>query len=463
MRTKQLAPGMIVMAVAGSLALVPARAGVLGRLRASIHSLWSRQAATHSTAHAARLHANNLQGQAGALHDRLEQTQQSLQSATDTYYDYWHQMRRTEAKLVKTRHRLQLVTAHYDQHRAMFGRRLAAMQRVGKLGYMQLFLGSRTLSDLTRRAYLFNTLTTRDAAMQANLHEDRNELQSAHVELMAQWNERNHLQLASNQQRVRIASAAQEQQRMLYQINHSRYATLAYVAAQEQSSHEIEGMIGALSARRVALIRSYEETAGARRAAYRSYRRYTRRRVARRVNRVRYVRSPAGELKPMAIQEIVYHDEMVAVDGGKGSMSQGFSQDGDTGGDDSWGLPVQGRLSSRFGIRYHPILRQRKLHTGDDLAAPYGTPIRAAHGGHVLWSGWKKAYGNTVIVDNGHGLTTLYGHASKLGVKQGQPLKRGEYIGNVGSTGWSTGPHLHFEVRKNGKPIDPTPYLHGKP
>ena len=75
----------------------------------------------------------------------------------------------------------------------------------------------------------------------------------------------------------------------------------------------------------------------------------------------------------------------------------------------------------------------------------------------------RKAYGNTVIVDNGHGVTTLYGHASKLGVKQGQPIKRGEYIGNVGSTGWSTGPHLHFEVRKDGKPIDPTPYLHGKP
>ena len=113
-------------------------------------------------------------------------------------------------------------------------------------------------------------------------------------------------------------------------------------------------------------------------------------------------------------------------------------------------------------MRYHPILGRRKLHTGDDLAVSYGSPFRAARGGTVLWAGWKKAYGNTVIVDHGGGVCTLYGHASKLNVSAGQSVNAGQYIGNVGSTGWSTGPHLHFEVRKNGKPIDPTCYLHGR-
>ncbi|MBV9467754.1 MAG: peptidoglycan DD-metalloendopeptidase family protein [Abitibacteriaceae bacterium] len=447
---------------------VPAHAGILSRLRASISALWSRKAATHGAAQQARVRANNLQGQSVSLHDRLEQTQQALQRSTDTYYGYWHQMRRTEVQINKTRRRLKVATDHYYAHRAMFGRRLSAMQRCGKLGYLQLFLGSRTLSDLTRRAYLFNALTTRDAEMQAELHQDRDELQRTHVALMDEWNRRNRLQLAANRERERIARAERDQQRMLYAINHSRYATIAYIAAQEQSSHEIEGMIGELSAKRASIIQAYEEQAAARRRAYysnnRGYHRYVRRRVARRVNTTRYVRSPAGELKPMPIQEIVYRDEMVPVDQGSGSLSQGFSQDnGGQGGGDGWGTPVQGHLSSRYGIRYHPILHRRKLHTGDDMAAPYGAPIRAAHGGRVLWAGWKKAYGNTVIVDAGNGLTTLYGHASKLGVKPGQPIKRGEYIGNVGSTGWSTGPHLHFEVRKNGKPIDPTPYLHEKP
>jgi murein DD-endopeptidase MepM/ murein hydrolase activator NlpD len=125
-----------------------------------------------------------------------------------------------------------------------------------------------------------------------------------------------------------------------------------------------------------------------------------------------------------------------------------------------WALPVRGRLSSRFGMRYHPILRRRKMHTGDDLAAPYGASFRAARGGRVVYSGWKAAYGNTVIVDNGDGTSTLYGHASRLKVRPGQMVRAGQTIGNVGSTGWSTGSHLHFEVRKNGKPVNPSGYLH---
>jgi murein DD-endopeptidase MepM/ murein hydrolase activator NlpD len=104
-------------------------------------------------------------------------------------------------------------------------------------------------------------------------------------------------------------------------------------------------------------------------------------------------------------------------------------------------------------------LRRRKLHTGDDLAARHGSPFKAARGGTVLWAGWKKAYGKTVIVDHGDGVATLYGHASKVGVRPGQNVRAGEYLGNVGSTGWSTGPHLHFEVRKNGKPVNPRAFL----
>ena len=76
-----------------------------------------------------------------------------------------------------------------------------------------------------------------------------------------------------------------------------------------------------------------------------------------------------------------------------------------------------------------------------------------------MWAGWKEAYGNTIIIGSGNGLTTLYAHASRLNVRSGQPVRRGQYIGNVGSTGWSTGPHLHFEVRRNGVPINPTRYL----
>ncbi|MDQ3814227.1 MAG: peptidoglycan DD-metalloendopeptidase family protein [Armatimonadota bacterium] len=461
-RTTRRTLGVASVVVCGTLTTLPlmiepAQAGILSRLRQAISSLWGQKSDRQDSAQGARAQASALQQRAETVHDRLERMQQAWLQANENYYNYWRQMKRTEAQIVTTRHRVQIVTARYKRHRKLFGQRLAAMQRTGKLGYLQFFLSARTLSDLTRRSYFFNVLTTRDAALQAAIQQDKQELEQTQNTLMAQWHERNRLQLAANRERLRVASARSEQQRLLYQINHSRYAALSYAAAQEQSAREIEGMIGELMARRSAIIQSYEEQAARRRAYRRFYRRYHRRRVARRVTRVRYARSFGGELKPMPIQEVIYRDEMVPLD--SGGLSDSFdSEDGHQHSDD-WSLPVRGRMSSRFGIRRHPILRRRRMHTGDDLAARYGTPIKAARSGRVLWAGWKKAYGNTVIVDNGDGVTTLYAHASKVGVKPGQPIKSGEYIGNVGSTGWSTGSHLHFEVRKNGKPIDPSPYL----
>lgn len=121
--------------------------------------------------------------------------------------------------------------------------------------------------------------------------------------------------------------------------------------------------------------------------------------------------------------------------------------------------PVGGRVSSSFGYRVHPIFGVRKLHTGVDLAAGAGTPIVASATGRVVFAGWRGGYGRTVIVDHGGGVTTLYAHQSSLSVSQGQSVTRGQQVGRVGSTGYSTGPHLHFEVRVNGSPVDPMRYV----
>ncbi|MFQ3615171.1 MAG: peptidoglycan DD-metalloendopeptidase family protein [Cyanobacteriota bacterium] len=122
-------------------------------------------------------------------------------------------------------------------------------------------------------------------------------------------------------------------------------------------------------------------------------------------------------------------------------------------------IPADGRLTSGFGYRVHPILGYRRFHAGIDFGAPTGTPIRAANNGVVIYSGWYGGYGRSVIVDHGNGITTLYAHASRVYVSEGQAVSRGEAIAAVGSTGFSTGPHLHFEVRKNGEPVDPLNYL----
>jgi murein DD-endopeptidase MepM/ murein hydrolase activator NlpD len=121
--------------------------------------------------------------------------------------------------------------------------------------------------------------------------------------------------------------------------------------------------------------------------------------------------------------------------------------------------PLRGQLTSRFGMRTHPIYHITKMHTGIDLSAPSGTPIRASAGGEVVYAGWWGGYGNVVIIDHGGGISTLYAHCSAIYVRKGQSVSQGEVIAAVGSTGLSTGPHLHFEVRKNGKPVDPLGYL----
>jgi murein DD-endopeptidase MepM/ murein hydrolase activator NlpD len=121
--------------------------------------------------------------------------------------------------------------------------------------------------------------------------------------------------------------------------------------------------------------------------------------------------------------------------------------------------PSAGQLTSGFGYRIHPILGYSRFHSGLDFGADYGTAIRAAAPGKVLFAGWYGGYGQTVILDHGNNFATLYGHASEIYVTEGQIIQRGTPIAAVGSTGLSTGPHLHFEVRVAGQPVDPQEYL----
>lgn len=121
--------------------------------------------------------------------------------------------------------------------------------------------------------------------------------------------------------------------------------------------------------------------------------------------------------------------------------------------------PASGRVSSYFGGRPDPFSNRKKQHEGIDIAAGYGQGIRASANGKVVYSDYYSGYGYTVIIDHGNGLSTLYAHASKLLVKKGSIVKMGQEIAKVGSSGRSTGAHLHFEVRVNGQQVDPLKYL----
>lgn len=127
--------------------------------------------------------------------------------------------------------------------------------------------------------------------------------------------------------------------------------------------------------------------------------------------------------------------------------------------ENGWVRPVPGPVTSGFGYRTHPISGTRRLHTGADMSAGCGEPIYAATGGTVVVASWYGGYGNAIVVDHGGGVATLYAHQTSFAVGSGSSVSTGQVVGYVGTTGYSTGCHLHFEVRLSGSPVDPTPYI----
>ncbi len=125
--------------------------------------------------------------------------------------------------------------------------------------------------------------------------------------------------------------------------------------------------------------------------------------------------------------------------------------------------PVIAAITSPFGWRYHPIFHTEKFHSGIDFGAAYGIPIHAADGGKIIEAGWIGGYGKVVIINHGtirgKNFSTLYGHMSRVAVSMGQMVSKGQVVGYVGATGYATGPHLHFEVRINGRPVNPLQFL----
>ncbi len=144
-----------------------------------------------------------------------------------------------------------------------------------------------------------------------------------------------------------------------------------------------------------------------------------------------------------------------SVAGGTGSNDNIESLPGESG----FLRPISGRITSYYGYRVNPVTGQYKLHKGIDYAGNYGEPIKASKSGVVEYSGWISGYGNTIILGHGNGVQTLYPHAQSLNVSYGDTVSQGDIIATVGSTGNSTGPHLHFEIRINGEAVDPLNYI----
>ncbi len=170
----------------------------------------------------------------------------------------------------------------------------------------------------------------------------------------------------------------------------------------------------------------------------------------------RYMSSLKNNLKEMQRQEAAMDAQSAQIEKDILAAQRAVEY---AGGAMAWPVPGNYRITSNFGGRADPITGVWSNHGGTDIAAPNGTAIVSANAGVVIFAGWHYSYGNYVIVDHGGGIATLYGHCSKLLVSKGRAVSRGEKIALIGSTGYSTGNHLHFEVRINGVRTQPMNYL----
>lgn len=163
--------------------------------------------------------------------------------------------------------------------------------------------------------------------------------------------------------------------------------------------------------------------------------------------------------KYKAIYESAEKAEQELINQNKSALSYSANPVNYTGGKFLWPVPSSSRITSQYGYRIHPVYKTRKFHSGIDISAGYGVNILASADGTVTLATDNGGYGKCIIINHGSGLTTLYAHNSVLLVSKGEKVTRGQIISRAGSTGVSTGPHLHYEVRVNGSTTDPVPYL----
>lgn len=348
---------------------------------------------------------------AANLRRQLAETDAGIARAGEALDGLQARIRHTERNLAWNRIQLDAAEATLARHNDALRRRLVDAYERGDLGYIEVMFASRSFNEFVERwediRYLIaaNERTVRERReAQASVARARDALEREEFGLRDD-------ERREQQTKFQLAALAAERVQLVAVAEAQR----AHVATEVA---RLEDLTAAQEAALERLIRERQRQEAARRAAEEEQRR----RAA----------QLAGEQAPPP-----------ANTGAPGSFS--------------W--PASGPITSPFGMRSDPLGHGFRMHTGVDIGAPMGSTITAAATGRVIFAGWYGGYGNAVIIDHGGQTSTLYGHCSQIFVANGQDVERGQAIAAVGSTGESTGPHLHFEVRINGIPVEPTSRL----
>ncbi|MFZ0033120.1 MAG: peptidoglycan DD-metalloendopeptidase family protein [Candidatus Cybelea sp.] len=353
-----------------------------------------------------------------------------------------------QARLHAKRGELHAVTMHYDDLQRQLGETNAAIGQVsGRIDSLQ------TQQSSTQRRIDWTSVQLDAAQRSLRLHDQMLKRRLVDVyefgdltyfnaligarsfsEFVERWEDLR-LLIAANERTVRTRKAAEERVAAIEaDLERTRLALQQEEAAQQEARSQLDSLAGER--------RNLVELTAVRRRSVESQ-------VAQIEGLSAAEESALEGLILERERELAAQRRAAGIAGGVESGAPGMF---------SW--PVTGTITSPFGWRTNPFGGGPEFHQGLDIAAPMGTTVTAAAGGTVIMAQWYGGYGNYILIDHGAGYSTGYGHLSAMYVSSGQSVQRGQAIGAVGSTGQSTGPHLHFEVRIAGKPVDPAPRLH---
>lgn len=366
----------------------------------------------NSQKHDAQRKIDEAKRKQAAITDQIEDSDKKLSQIQSQIETIRSELQAVSSKRMQTEKELDIVQAELEDtvlelnkavkrvkfNKKVLNNRIANTYKNGKVSYIEVLLNARSFTDLVNRASFLQFIIEQDNQLLKRMKRAKQavEEQKKQIELKKQKVQNIKVDLVAQEQRVAAVKKAQEDKKR-EEFSEKLYKQKLFDDAEKDKQKYIQ-------------------------------------------------------LEEKLQQESQDIESML-------KRMQGSSSSSPVMGTGKFIQPASGRLSSNFGYRIHPVYKYRKFHSGVDIAAPGGTPIYAADNGRVIFSGRKGGYGNTVIVDHGGGLTTLYAHCSALYASVGKKVSKGTHIAAVGSTGLSTGNHLHFEVRVNGSPVNPLNYL----
>lgn len=335
----------------------------------------------------------------GSVSEQLRQIEGQLRQATTELNTITEQRVAVENDITLNERQLAEAQKRLEGREAVFYKRVRDIYINGRLSYLDVVIGSKDFSDFANRLEVLKRIIDSDINLISEIKKERAQIEAHKKKLEEDRAKLVELEKAALAKQAEIEQKKAERNVVLQKAQNDRAVAMQAIEELNASSAQISAMLKERQAARAAAAAAAAQAAG---------------------------------------------------QGSSYTWVQGTGQ---------LGWPVSGEITSPYGYRVHPIWGTTIYHSGIDIGVDEGTPVHAADSGVIVWSGWMGGYGYAVVIDHGNGLSTLYGHNSELAVDEGQSVSKGQVVAYAGSTGNSTGPHVHFEVRENGDPVDPIGYL----